>query len=57
MSMLLMLKEGRVLEIDSKTDVEPSFPSPIDDQLPASGGFAIAAFGISPYAEEIDRSA
>ena len=57
MSILLMLKEGRVLQIDSKTDVEPSFPSPIDDQLPASGGFAIAAFGISPYAEEIDRSA
>ena len=57
MSILLMLKEGRVLEIDSKTDVDPSFPSPIDDQLPASGGFAIAAFGISPYAEDIDRSA
>ena len=55
--MLLMLKEGRLLEIDSKNDVEPSFPSPIDDQVPARGCYAIAAFGISPYAEEIDRSA
>ena len=56
MSILLMLKEGRVLEIDSKTDVEPSYEI-VDDQIKANGGFGISSFGITAFAKEQDRAA
>ena len=57
MGMLLILKEGKNLTIENNIgDLEPSFPI-IDDQTVASGGFAIASFGITPFAKEEDRVA
>jgi hypothetical protein len=56
MSMLLMLKEGRYIDIDSKSDIEPSFEI-IDDQIKANGGFGISSFGITAFAKEQDRAA
>jgi|TARA_R100001463_G_C3477892_1_gene216608 hypothetical protein len=56
MSMLTMLKEGRYIDIDSKSDIEPSYEI-VDDQIKANGGFGIASFGITPFAKEQDRAA
>jgi hypothetical protein len=57
MGMLLMLKEGRNLTIENNIgDLEPSFPI-VDDQTVANAGFAIASFGITPFAKEQDRVA
>ena len=56
MSMLLMLKEGRYISIDSKSDIEPSYEI-IDDQIKANGGFGISLLGVTAYAKEQDRVA
>ena len=56
MSMLLLLKEGRYLHIDSKSDVEPSFEI-IDDQIKANGGFGISLLGVTAYSKEQDKVA
>jgi len=56
MSMLLILKEGRLLTIDSKSDIEPSYEI-VDNQTVASGGFGISLLGVTPYAMEVDRPA
>lgn len=57
MSMIVMLKEGRNLNIENNIgDLEPSFPI-IDDQTVANAGFGIASFGVTPFAKEVDRAA
>ena len=56
MSMLLMLKEGRYISIDSKSDIEPSYEI-VDDQIKANGGFGISLLGVTAFAKEQDRAA
>tara|TARA_R100001230_G_C5600063_1_gene114191 strand:- start:410 stop:604 length:195 start_codon:yes stop_codon:yes gene_type:complete len=58
MSMLLMLKEGRVLDIDSKgsTPIQESYP--VEDAVPVSevrsASFGMALFGQTHFAKTIN---
>ena len=58
MSMLLMLKEGRALEIDSKgsTPIQESYP--LEDAVPVSevrsATFGMAMFGQSHFAKTVN---
>jgi len=58
MSMLLILKEGRILDIDSKgsTPIQESYP--VEDAVPVSevrsASFGMALFGQTHFAKTIN---
>ena len=58
MSMLIMLKEGRALEIDSKgsTPIQESYP--LEDAVPVndaiSGTFGMGMFGRTHFAKVVN---
>ena len=58
MSMLLMIKEGRALDIDSKgsTPIQESYP--VSEAIPAneviSANFGMAMFGQSHFAKAVN---
>ena len=58
MSMLLMLKEGRALEIDSKGSTPIQETYPLEDVIPVndaiSGTFGMAMFGQSHFAKTVN---
>jgi|7_EtaG_2_1085326.scaffolds.fasta_scaffold68299_3 hypothetical protein len=58
MSMLLMLKEGKLLSLEATiSEAIESSVSLIEDEGAKQGGYAIAAFGISAFAKETERAA